>query len=136
MTFDMTMLDYLPHELLICIWEFFPIEVKMWTNKKFYLRYHHLIIIPRYENFIRMIIRNNYCFLFNIHIGEQYNKWLSMKRWFYDDILFSNYLDFQLYYARTHASKDIVNIILEQRGKGYTKKKHKMIRHKYCKWTN
>ena len=136
MDFDMAMLDWLPHELLICIWEFFPIEVKMWTNKRFYLRYHHLVVVPRYESFIRMVIRNNYTFLFNIHIEEQYDKWLNAKRWFYDDMLFANYLDFQLHYARQNDSKEIEITILERRGKGYTAKKHKTTRHKYCKWTS
>lgn len=137
MDFDITILNqYIPPELLICIWEFFPIEIKMWTNKKYYLQYHHTLVIPRYEGFIRMIIRNNYSFLYKIHMKEQYSKWLGMKRFFYDGILFRNYLDFQVEYARRNKAKQIENIIIENRDECYNKKQNKTNRFKYCKWTN
>ncbi len=59
-----------------------------------------------------------------------------MKRFFYDGILFRNYLDFQVEYARRNKAKQIENIIIENRDECYNKKQNKTNRFKYCKWTN
>ena len=90
----------LPSDILKYILEFVPIDVKLWMTKENYSKYHPCIkdLIRRedYENYIRDMVRRDNDFVFSFLLRENFNKWLSFKKYHYKSTIYSNYIYFLL----------------------------------------
>lgn len=131
-------LKNMPDDILVYIKEYLPLEVLVWLNSENYNTYHYVInkYIPKYEQYIRCIVRKDYDFVLKRVIYDNFSKWYAMKKYMYKHMVFDNYLRFLVEYANeNHSSKskyiieDAVNLFLG-------KKRHKKTRVLFNRWRN
>ena len=86
----------LPDELIRYILLFVPIRNLVFVNKTYYYLYHKCIksYIINYNSFIIDIIRRDNDFVFKQLINENYKTWISKKKIYYKNKVFSNYIFF------------------------------------------
>jgi hypothetical protein len=96
----------LPKDVTNIIKDYISIYKMVWVNKTYYLKYHCLLknCICLYENYIRDMIRRDNNFVLNEILRENYVKWMSMKKYTYKNLIFSNYLYFLLDYCQENES--------------------------------
>ena len=115
-------------------------EILVWLTKENYIKYHYVIknIIPKYsiESYIRDIIRNDYSFIFNYILDEQFIKWLTMKKYTYKSYIFENYFTFLMQFCIDNNSNKCL-ILIQNKGSNYFKEKwSKKVKIKNCRWSN
>jgi hypothetical protein len=76
--------------LINYIKEFIPNRIFVFTCKKYYFLYHHLIKkhINDYENYVRETIRRDNYFVFKLIIEENIKKWIEVKHYKYKYALY------------------------------------------------
>jgi hypothetical protein len=133
-------IDNLPIELIGMIYEYIPKIVKVFLSKQMYLEDH--MIIRNYinkmniEKYIRTIIRQDNSFVLNQLLIENKKKWLNMKKYYYKNGIYANYLIFLESYSLENEStkcRQLILSLLEELGltKNRFKKKN-IIR--YIRW--
>jgi len=141
MIFDLELIKKIPEVLLDNIFSYIPYINLYNINKLYYNNYHNIIsknIInkKKIENFNRLIIRKDYYFIFKYLLEENGKKWISMKKYYYKNIIYSNYLMFIFNYSIENNSNKIKNILIDYFEKiGLSKNLHKknIIRYIRCK---
>ena len=106
----------IPDEIITIIFNYIPYKVKIFLNKFYYLNFHYsitdLIPIRDKENFIREIIRRDYCFVFNQILIEHYEKWIfNIKNYKYKNFIYKNYLYFIKDFCLFNESNKCINIL-------------------------
>ena len=134
-------IPFLPNEIKNIIWHHISCRQKIFINKKHYYRLNPLIdtIISniRYDCYVRDIIRNDCLYVFNILFYRNMNKWLSKRNYKYNNVIYSDYVNFLLNYAYiNNATKCSNNINLQLNLSGLKKKWSKNSRIKHNKWSN
>jgi hypothetical protein len=129
----------LPIEIIYLIKEYIPKKTLVFTNKENYFSYHSLIktSITNYENYVRDIIRRDNEFVFNLVLNENLYKWQNIKKYYYKNMIFNNYLYFISYYCIENDStkcRTIFSKLCEEQG--LCKNLHKKNVIKYIKWKN
>jgi hypothetical protein len=130
----------LADELIGMIYEYIPKIVKVFLSKQMYLEDH--MIIRNYinkmniEKYIRTIIRQDNSFVLNQLLIENKKKWLNMKKYYYKNGIYANYLIFLESYSLENEStkcRQLILSLLEELGltKNRFKKKN-IIR--YIRW--
>ena len=89
----------IPDELISIIFGYFPLRVKIFLNKYYYLLHHHVIYnyisTRNTESYIRDIIRRDNVFVFKHILHDNYHKWINkIKNYKYKNMVFKNYLYF------------------------------------------
>ena len=133
-------LQFLPEEIQRIILEYMLPRYKLYLNKKYYLQYHQFIFtqIPKnkIELYIRTMVRQDNDFVFNLLLVENYNRWLNMKKYYYKECIYGNYINFLESYAIDNKSlkcrKIIIKLFEEQ---GLNKNQHKKNVIRYIRWT-
>ena len=132
----MNLCKIFPNEIIKLIWDFVPLETKVWVSKEYYEKYHRLVIYPKiilkYSSFIRYVVRENMYYVFQIHLNY-YNDWLTMRNWKYQKQIFSNFADYVLFISSKNGK---ILYLLKGFEKEHHKNKHRNKRIKYNKWTN
>ena len=133
-------INSLPNELVDEINSYIPQIVKVFLSKENYVRDHWLIrnhINKRnIENYFRTIIRQDNSFVFNKLIMENKNKWLEMKKYYYKNCIYSNYLIFLDSYCLENEStncRKLLKELFEELGLSKNRYKKKNII-KYIRW--
>ena len=135
-------IDKLPYELVDIIQSYVPAQVTAFLDKTNYLKQHRLLtdIIKdngQMENYIRAMIRQDNDFVFNQLLRENYSRWINMKKYYYKDGIYLNYLIFLQSYAidneSTKCRKIIGDFLQEQ---GLSKNQHKKNTVVYIRWKN
>jgi hypothetical protein len=129
----------LPDELEDIVYSYIPKSVTIFLTKQNYLKEHHLvkkfIKIKETENYIRSMVRQDNDFVFKQLLVENYNKWLNMKKYYYKECIFGNYLIFLESYAIDNDSvrcgKILFNLLEKET---LSKNKHKKNINKYVRW--
>lgn len=130
----------LADELIGLIYEYIPRIVKVFLSKQMYLEDHWLIrnYINKMniEKYIRTIIRQDNSFVLNQLLIENIKKWLYMKKYYYKNCIYANYLIFLDSYSLENEStkcRQLILSLLEELGltKNRFKKKN-IIR--YIRW--
>lgn len=100
----------LPCELREIIFSYIHItEKRNVTRELFISEYINKVKeIPLYQSYVRYIIRNNHFFIYNLNITINYNHWLNIKNWKYDNMIFNNYILYIKYYS------ELNNVIIYQ----------------------
>lgn len=128
--------DLFPNEILELIWDFVPLETKVYVTKKYYEKYHEKILYPKikphYSSFIRYTVRENMYYVFQMHLNY-YNLWLSMRNWKYQKQIFCNFADYVSFISSKNGK---ILYLLKDFEKEHDKNKHRNKRIKYNKWTN
>jgi hypothetical protein len=131
--------DKLPDELIDIIYSFIPKVVTTFLTKENYIRDHHLIrnFINKknIEQYVRCMIRQDNDFVFNQLIFENYQRWLNMKKYYYKETIYADYIHFLVSYAIDNDSikcRKIIQDLFEELG--LSKNQHKKNRFKYIRW--
>ena len=105
----------LPAELINIIKEYIPKKTLVFVNKTNYILYHSVIkcCIHNYEKFIRDVIRRDNVFVFEIIVNESYSRWLLIKNYRYNNMVFKNYAFFVVNYCIENDSNNCRKIIIE-----------------------
>ena len=122
----------LPDDIKKYIFDFLPNNKVKYLNKTLYnLTYPKIIPLYlniSYEIYIRKIITNDYEFIFKVLINNNLNRWIAMKKYIYERMIFKNYIHFLNYFAQEKNSKKclkLINQIIENSGLNI--KQHKNI---------
>jgi len=132
-----TLMNKLPEELIILIKDYIPVTKIISVNKTNYSLYHYLLKkhIPKYENYIRDVIRRDCDFVFNNLLIENYNKWFEIKNYIYKNMIFKNYIYFVIHYCIENESSKCRSVIKDfLKEHGLCKNRHKKNIVKYIKW--
>lgn len=127
-------IDILPYELVDMIYEYIPKSVSMFITKSNYIKDHHLI--RKYidkkniEKYIRTMLVQDNDFVFNFLLVENLERWINMKKYYYQEYIYSTYLHFLDCYALENNSVKCKKIIVK-----YKNQHKKNIINKY-KWNN
>lgn len=133
-------INKLSYELIDIIYSYIPKSVTIFLTQKNYIKEHHLlksIIIKRnIEQYIRTMVRQDNDFVFKLLLVENYKRWLNMKKYYYKECIYSNYVNFLESYAIDNNSlkcrKLIINIFEEE---ALNKNQHKKNIIRYIRWT-
>ena len=129
----------LPAEMVLHIWSFIPNETRVWLTKEYYEKYHKECILPllkpRFDTYIRYIIRKKHEYLIKIQLKDNYDMWIKKYNWEYKNYIHTTYIHYLLYLCRNYNSNKIYNIIKNYK-KNNSLKLNKSIKGKYNKWTN
>jgi hypothetical protein len=131
--------NLLPDELEDIVYSYIPKCVTIFLTKQNYLREHYLIKkfikIKNTENYIRSMVRQDNDFVFTQLLVENYNKWLNMKKYYYKECIFGNYLMFLESYAIDNDSVKCRKILFDLfKKESLSKNKHKKNTNKYIRW--
>ncbi len=131
--------DSLPDVIIDIIHSYIPKVVMIFLTKENYLKDHHLIrkIIDKrkIEQYIRCMVRQDNDFVFKQLLVENYQRWSNMKKYYYKETIYSNYVIFLNSYAiDNHSSKcrKIIKELFEELG--LSKNQHKKNTIKYIRW--
>ena len=111
-------INKLSYELIDIIYSYIPKIVTIFLTQTNYIKEHHLlrsIIIKRnIEEYIRTMVRQDNHFVLKILLVENYNRWLNIKKYYYKECIYGNYINFLESYAIDNNSlkcrKLIINI--------------------------
>ena len=129
----------LPDELIREIYTYIPNSVTIFLTKNSYIKHHNLIrkyINKRnIENYIRAIVRQDNDFVFKQLLIENQVRWLNMKKCYYKNCIYSNYLNFLESYSLDNESTKCRKLISELfKELGLSKNQHKKNTIKYIRW--
>jgi hypothetical protein len=129
----------LPDELEDIVYSYIPKSITIFLTKKKYVEHHYLIRSfinkKNIENYIRSMVRQDNDFVFKLLLSENYNRWLNMKKYYYKECIFANYLNFLESYAIDNESKKCRNLIINLfEEEGLSKNRHKKNTIKYIRW--
>ncbi len=131
--------DKLPYVLIDIVYSYIPKSVTIFLTKKNYIEGHNLIrgFIDRkkIEQYIRAIVCNDNDFVFKCLLVENYKRWLNMKKYYYKECIYGNYLNFIESYAIENEStkcRKIIGDFLEEQG--LSKNQHKKNSIRYIRW--
>ena len=69
-------------------------------------------------------------------IDENFDKWKKMKKYYYKDKIFKNYLCFMMFFCVENHSVKCQRILDEKASAVLGEKWHKNVRIRNCRWSN
>lgn len=129
----------LPDCLITIIYEYIPEYITVFLTKKKYLlnhtRINQYIPIEQKENYIRTLIRQDNSFVFNLVLKENFYHWIHIKKYYYKNCIYANYLYFLRAYCIDNESYNCLsNIDNISEQVGLSKNQHKKNHCKYIRW--
>jgi hypothetical protein len=133
--------DKLPDVLIDIIYDYIPKCVTMFLTKKNYKEEHYLlrkfINKRKVEQYIRRMVRQDNDFVFKQLLVENNYKWLNMRKYYYKECIYGNYLNFLESYAIDNKSEKCRKIILDFfEEQGLSKNQHKKKTNRYIRWNS
>ena len=126
----------LPKELKDIIFAFVDNKQKIFVTKEYYLKYHNLLVIPKYNSYLRFNIRHDNDFVLNQLIKENFNLWIKPKNIKYKNTVYPSYINYiqalSIEYSSMRCKKKIEDFDKARLEKKIPKKN----RIKNIKWTN
>ena len=132
----MNLSDIFSYDILEYIKDFLPLENIVCLNRTNYMNHHHVLYkhIYNYEKYVRYMIRKDYDYVVERILNENFNRWYSMKKYFYKHMIFYTYLNFLIEYANEHESMKSKNIIENMLRSNLGEKRHKKTRVIFNRW--
>ena len=135
------MFKSLPDEIIDMIWNMLDHSVKSTLDKEHFLlynfrQYNSMSIHDQYA-YNRVMIRNDDSFVFDNIISNYGRKWISNKKYVYNNNIHNNYLYFILsliYESNASKCNEIMTTFLDK--EGLSKNLYKKYRIKNIRWTN
>ena len=113
----MKLYEVLPLEILEIIWSFLPEERKTFVSKTYYKKYHKLYIYPnlkpRFDSYMRFVIRNNYLFLMEQNLTDHYEWWIKLYNRNYKHETYTTYIHYLLTISIEYNRQGIINLLRE-----------------------
>lgn len=82
-----------------------------------------------------MMVRQDNDFVFRQLLVENFNRWLNMKKYYYKECIYSNYLSFLEEYAIENESTNCRNLLIDfSKEQGLSKNQHKKNTIRYIRW--
>lgn len=131
--------DKLPEVIVDIVYSYIPKSVTMFLSKINYKETHHLIrqfINKRkIELYIREMVRDDNDFVFNHLLVENYRRWLNMRKYYYKESIYGNYLNFlESYTIENQSTKCRKKMLIFFEEQGLSKNQHKKNTIKYIRW--
>jgi len=124
-------------DVLGIIFQYLRPREKVFLNHLFYKTFHDDINIPRYDSFIRNIIRKDYEFVLRGHLLQKYDGWWKLKNWVYKNATFYNYIEYLSHISHNSPKCRLLIEDTKTQKQSYAKKKYKKARIRYSgKWSN
>jgi hypothetical protein len=125
--------------LVDIVYSYIPKSVTMFLTKKIYIETHHLIrkfIDKRkIEQYIRAMVRDDNDFVFKYLLVENYKRWLQMRKYYYKECIYGNYLNFLESYSIDNQSTKCRTLLLKLfEEEGLSKNQHKKNTIRYIRW--
>ena len=133
------LITYLPDDIIKIIWKKVHAKYKIFINKENYIKLNSLIDenIYNYDSYTRDIIRNDCAYVFYYMIQRSFNDWQHLYNYKYNQVIYTNYIHFLLFYSHKNNSSKCKNIINVQLNLSRFKNElYKVNRIKYNKWNN
>jgi hypothetical protein len=134
-------INLLPEDVVL--YEIFPNlknELLAVLNKKYYTKFHTCLKknIPdnKYEGYIRRTARHDHFFVFEQILGENFDKWRSMKKYEYKSYIFDSYLHFLIQFCIDNNSHKCRELINKKASSVLNKNWHKNSRIQSIRWSN
>ena len=134
-------INYLPEEMVKEIYAFVPKWIKVYLNKKYYIKYHkhikHKFI--NYDGYLRNIVRNDCDFIFQQTCSENMKKWLLIKQYKYKNKVFSNYvylLEHLCIETESTKCRNILHFYIKKSGLNKNQHKKKVSKVIQKEWSN
>lgn len=132
-------INVLPDDIISLIYLYIPKSATIFLNRENYLENHHLIrqFINKtnIEKYIRSMVRQDNHFVFELLLDENHIRWINMKRYYYKECIYANYLNFLDSYAIDNQSTKCRKIIVSLLEKlGLNKNQHKKKTIRYIRW--
>jgi hypothetical protein len=129
----------LPEILVDIIYTYVPKSVTMFLTKKKYMEDHHnirqLIDKRKIEQYIRAMVRDDNDFVFKHLLKENYVRWLNMRKYYYKECIYGNYVNFLESYAIDNKSTNCRRILIDFfEEQGLSKNQHKKNTIRYIRW--
>jgi hypothetical protein len=129
----------LPNEIIDLIKKYIPEKCLVFTNKTNYFLYHPLIKVNiiNYDSYVHNTVRRDDYFVFERIMIEDCLNWLKIKKYYYKNMIFNNYIQFIIYYCIENDSnkcRTLLDNYLKEHG--LCKNLHKKNVVKYIKWKN
>jgi hypothetical protein len=133
-------IDKLPDELINIVQTYIPKTVTMFLTKAEYIENHRFIRNYinklKIEDYIRSMVRQDNEFVFRHLLNENYERWLSMRKYYYKACIYANYLFFLEAYALEFDAPKCRYLMLSLfEVQGLCKNQHKKKVSKYIRWT-
>lgn len=137
--------DLLNDDIMTIIYKYLSPEIKVWLNRKNYIKNHKcvksLIDTKLYDSYVRDMVRNDYSFVLEQLIKENFRKWHNWKKYNYNGDIYKTYLVFIRNYANDNNSYKCLRLIDEYaENNGFSKnwfKQNRIIIHKTPQtWNN
>ena len=137
----MDMLNLMPYDIIeYCIRPNLRPETLVWLNKEYYDRYHECVrgLIPpeNYESYIRDMVRHDCAMVLGKLIDENFDKWKKMKKYYYKDKIFKNYLCFLMFLCVENHAVKCQHVLHSKASAVLGEKWHKNVRIRNCRWSN
>jgi hypothetical protein len=132
-------INKLPEVIVDIIQLYIPLKITIFLKKESYISNH--LLLREYiqkqdiENYIRSMIRQDNDFVFSQLLKENYSRWINMKKCYYKNSIYANYLVFLDSYCLDNESvkcKIIINNLFEELG--LRKNRHKKKTVNYIRW--
>lgn len=132
-------IDKLPEVLINIIYLYIPKSVTLFLTKKNYIENHHyvreLIDKRKIEQYIRSMVRQDNDFVFKYLLVENYKRWVNMKKYYYKEFIYCNYLNFLESFAIDNKSDKCRNLLIKLfEEEGLYKNQHKKNTIRYIRW--
>ena len=82
------------------------------------------------------MVRRDYEYVFERILNESFNRWYYMKKYFYKNIIFDNYISFLIEYATEYNSIKSKNLIMNKSTSILGIKRHKKTKVFFNRWKN
>lgn len=108
-------LKCLPDDVIGIILHYLPYNKNLTLNTDSYKK-NHIVVIPRclkisFEKYIRTIIIKDYDFIFNILLNDNLLRWITMRNYRYEQMIFKNYFYFLKYFSIKNNSEKCLSLL-------------------------
>lgn len=136
-----TLFKSLPDDIIDIIWNMLDDSVKSSLDKRYFFSYnfdnYSTMTLHSQYAYNRVMIRNDDSFIFNNIISNYGRKWMSNKKYIYNNQVHSNYLYFLLsliHESNASRCNEIMATFLDK--EGLSKNLYKKYRIKNIRWSN
>ena len=128
-----SLLNLLPKEVRVHIYDYVPLSVLVWLNKTLYIANGKLIskMIPRslHDNYVRDMIRKDCALCLSRIVRENEVAW--SRSLVYKRVSYPDYAAFLIDYCNQHESTNCKNVLLDS---GMSKNRYKKNRYLNIRW--
>ena len=110
-----SLINELPDDIQSIIFSYLPYNKTKFLNKNLYKKNYNKIIPVRlkisFETYIRKVIADDLDFVFDTLLANNLWRWINMKKYRYNQLIFNNYIYFLDFFSLDKDSKKCSSLI-------------------------